>query len=62
MFMPDNFYVPPIIFNLVELPDSQAEDEQRFKRVCVDGKQRLSSVRMFMEGIIPMYDAHGIKW
>lgn len=32
------------------------------KRVCVDGKQRLSSVRAFTKGEIPCHDLNGGKW
>ena len=28
----------------------------------MDGKQRLSSVRAFIEGDIPVMDANGVKW
>ncbi|KAF2036311.1 hypothetical protein EK21DRAFT_96252 [Setomelanomma holmii] len=30
--------------------------------VCVDGKQRLSSVRAFIKGMIPCHDHRGEKW
>ncbi|KAK5186620.1 hypothetical protein LTR16_009644, partial [Cryomyces antarcticus] len=37
----ENFYIPPIIFNRQEV---KADDGTiRHKRVCVDGKQRLTS-------------------
>ena len=39
-----NFYVPPVIFALVK--DEDGEDT----RVCVDGKQRLTSIQKFFDG------------
>ena len=35
---------------------------KRYKRVCVDGKQRLTSVLKFMEGEIPVLDSNDVKW
>lgn len=43
------YFIPPIIFNV------QKRDIHNF-RVCVDGKQRLSSVRAFMKGEIGFDD------
>ncbi|KZF20883.1 hypothetical protein L228DRAFT_249713, partial [Xylona heveae TC161] len=56
----ENFYVPPVIFNVVRLADEG--DEARYKRICVDGKQRLTSIREFLAGNIPIRDKHGRKW
>ncbi|KAF2839870.1 hypothetical protein M501DRAFT_909464, partial [Patellaria atrata CBS 101060] len=55
----ENFYIPPIIFNLK--PIVRADGTPVFKRVCVDGKQRLSSVHAFMKGDIPVLDKRGRK-
>ncbi|KAF1966281.1 hypothetical protein BU23DRAFT_330932 [Bimuria novae-zelandiae CBS 107.79] len=52
----ENFYIPPIIFN--RKPDGGS----KFKLVCIDGKQRLSSVSNFVKGIIPCSDYRGEKW
>ncbi|WRT63537.1 uncharacterized protein IL334_000442 [Kwoniella shivajii] len=41
-----NFYVPPVIF-AVEREGTQE------KRICIDGKQRCSSILNFMDGKIP---------
>ncbi|KAI0067416.1 hypothetical protein BV25DRAFT_1987816 [Artomyces pyxidatus] len=41
-----NFYIPPLIFAV-----SVAEDGTE-KRVCIDGKQRLTSIQRFMDGEI----------
>ncbi|KAI0781688.1 hypothetical protein BC629DRAFT_578024 [Irpex lacteus] len=45
-----NFYIPPVIFSVNEAPDGSV------KRVCIDGKQRLTSIWRFMEGLIPHKD------
>ncbi|OSD02329.1 hypothetical protein PYCCODRAFT_1467972 [Trametes coccinea BRFM310] len=46
-----NFYVPPVIF-VLNLAEDGAE-----RRVCVDGKQRLTSIYRFIAGEIPYKDA-----
>ncbi|KAG9316365.1 hypothetical protein JVU11DRAFT_2398 [Chiua virens] len=50
-----NFYVPPVIFAV------QKDDEGEPVRVCVDGKQRLTSIQKFLDGLIPHRDAHTKK-
>ncbi|RDX50683.1 hypothetical protein OH76DRAFT_1482098 [Lentinus brumalis] len=45
-----NFYVPPVIF-VVHFSDDGGE-----RRVCVDGKQRLTSIYRFIGGEIPYKD------
>ncbi|OCK86843.1 uncharacterized protein K441DRAFT_452717, partial [Cenococcum geophilum 1.58] len=55
----ENFYIPLVIFNIHEI---QVEDGIRWQRVCVDGKQRISSVQAFMQGRIPCHDRYGNKW
>ncbi|ORY07070.1 hypothetical protein K493DRAFT_295645 [Basidiobolus meristosporus CBS 931.73] len=45
-----NFYVPPVIFSCKRLPDG------RLLKVCIDGKQRLSSIKRFMNNNIPHID------
>ncbi|KAJ3488586.1 hypothetical protein NLI96_g2734 [Meripilus lineatus] len=45
-----NYFVPPVIF-VVKREDDGAE-----KRVCIDGKQRLTSIWRFMDGLIPYKD------
>lgn len=45
-----NFYVPPVIFALVK--DDDGEDT----RVCVDGKQRLTSIQKFFDGQVRLVD------
>ncbi|KAI1786093.1 hypothetical protein LXA43DRAFT_1035051 [Ganoderma leucocontextum] len=46
-----NFYIPPVIF-VVNVMDDGGE-----RRVCVDGKQRLTSIYRFIGGEIPFKDA-----
>ncbi|RGB40176.1 hypothetical protein C1646_753657 [Rhizophagus diaphanus] len=43
----NNFYVPPVIFSCKML------DNKRIMRVCIDGKQRLTSIRKFIDNEIP---------
>ncbi|KAJ3731247.1 hypothetical protein DFJ43DRAFT_1080604 [Lentinula guzmanii] len=45
-----NYYIPPIIF-AVSIDDDGAEH-----RTCIDGKQRLTSIQLFMDGLIPHRD------
>lgn len=40
-----NFYIPPIIFAM------EKNEEGDESRVCVDGKQRLTSISKFMDGV-----------
>ncbi|KAH6050755.1 hypothetical protein HBI54_046160 [Parastagonospora nodorum] len=54
----ENFYIPPIILNK-RIP---ADKSKPAVHVCVDGKQRLSSVRAFVKGMIPCHDFRGEKW
>lgn len=39
-----NFYIPPVIFAV------QKDDEGEEVRICVDGKQRLTSIQKFFDG------------
>ncbi|PFH48447.1 hypothetical protein AMATHDRAFT_65457 [Amanita thiersii Skay4041] len=45
-----NFYIPPVIFT-VNVADDGSET-----RTCIDGKQRLTSLYRFMDGLIPHKD------
>ncbi|KAF2135265.1 uncharacterized protein K452DRAFT_239686, partial [Aplosporella prunicola CBS 121167] len=56
----ENFYVPPIIFHKTREQD--AEGRPKWTRVCVDGKQRLSSIMAFVDGNIPCHDNAGATW
>jgi hypothetical protein len=42
-----NFYIPPIVFAI------ERDDNGDEKRVCIDGKQRCSSIVDFISGKIP---------
>lgn len=40
-----NFYIPPVIFAV------EKDEDGEELRVCVDGKQRLTSISKFMDGM-----------
>ncbi|KAI0031026.1 hypothetical protein K488DRAFT_87231 [Vararia minispora EC-137] len=48
-----NFYIPPLIFAVA------VSDDGTERRTCIDGKQRLTSIQKFMDGLIyrvsPLY-------
>ncbi|KZT21179.1 hypothetical protein NEOLEDRAFT_1074056 [Neolentinus lepideus HHB14362 ss-1] len=46
-----NFYVPPIVFTVSK------DDDGEVIRICVDGKQRLTSIQKFIDGQIPYRDS-----
>ena len=50
----EDYYVPPLIFN------KKSSSTQML--ICVDGKQRLSSIKAFIEGSIPCRDAENRFW
>ncbi|KAG2150495.1 hypothetical protein DEU56DRAFT_32120 [Suillus clintonianus] len=50
-----NFYVPPVIFAVTK------DDEGEPIRICVDGKQRLTSIQKFLDGLIPHRDVRTKK-
>ncbi|KAJ3786198.1 hypothetical protein GGU10DRAFT_311458 [Lentinula aff. detonsa] len=49
-----NYYIPPIIF-AVSIDDDGAEH-----RTCIDGKQRLTSIQLFMDGLVSFYSPGSI--
>ncbi|KAJ4329575.1 hypothetical protein N0V87_010738 [Didymella glomerata] len=57
----EKFYIPPIILNKKPRPNPDTSGPQEVY-VCVDGKQRLSSVLAFIKGMIPCHDRNGEKW
>ena len=57
----ENYYVPPVLFNVEKIPSDDGS-APKYKRTCVDGKQRLSSIRDFIEGKIPCHDRKGSPW
>lgn len=38
-----NFYIPPVLFRVEETDDGPL-------RICMDGKQRLTSIQRFLDG------------
>lgn len=44
----NNLYIPPLIFSC-----KKSEEDNKWKRVCIDGKQRLISISRFMNNEIP---------
>ncbi|PVI06006.1 hypothetical protein DM02DRAFT_667992 [Periconia macrospinosa] len=55
----ENYYIPPIILNRQAM---NTENESKPRYVCIDGKQRLSSIKRFVEGVIPITDKRGDAW
>ncbi|KAF9265326.1 hypothetical protein L218DRAFT_986493 [Marasmius fiardii PR-910] len=45
-----NFYIPPVIFSVV------MRDNGSQRKICIDGKQRLTAIRLFMDGLISFKD------
>ncbi|KIY50766.1 hypothetical protein FISHEDRAFT_56940 [Fistulina hepatica ATCC 64428] len=45
-----NYYIPPVIFAAVR------EEDGTYRRICVDGKQRLTAMHRFRKGEIPFRD------
>ncbi|KAJ6628698.1 hypothetical protein B0H10DRAFT_2160694 [Mycena sp. CBHHK59/15] len=45
-----NFWIPPVVFAV------QLDEDNMPYRVCVDGKQRLTSIQRFLDGQIPHKD------
>lgn len=43
-----NYFIPPILFAVRHNPQTR-----RPFRTCIDGKQRLTSIQLFMDGMIP---------
>ncbi|KAF0424477.1 hypothetical protein F8M41_006606 [Gigaspora margarita] len=50
----NNFYIPPVIFSC-----KKVEGTNKWKRVCIDGKQRLTSITRFMNNEIPHHSPSG---
>ncbi|TFK46282.1 hypothetical protein OE88DRAFT_1667916 [Heliocybe sulcata] len=46
-----HYYIPPVIFAVI------AQDDGTEQRVCIDGKQRLTAIQRFMDGLIPHKDS-----
>jgi hypothetical protein len=56
-----NFYVPPLIFKVVS-GTKPGTNERRRWRTCIDGKQRLTTIRKFFDGEIPYVDKRRQRW
>ncbi|KAF8745958.1 hypothetical protein AX14_004253 [Amanita brunnescens Koide BX004] len=50
-----NFYIPPVVFAV------QKDEDGVDIRICVDGKQRLTSIQKFIDGQIPHRDIRAKK-
>ncbi|TDL23503.1 hypothetical protein BD410DRAFT_897552 [Rickenella mellea] len=46
-----NYYIPPVIFAVC------TSDDGTETKTCIDGKQRLTSIQKFMDGLIPHKDS-----
>jgi hypothetical protein len=51
------YFVPPIIFNRVVIKTKDSKKKEN-KMMCVDGKQRLTSLHKFMKGQIGIWDSN----
>ncbi|TVY31011.1 hypothetical protein LHYA1_G000188 [Lachnellula hyalina] len=59
------YFIPPIIFNVKNrIVNRNGQKEVVYTRICVDGKQRLTSVHKFMKGQIGFFDSNSPqkKW
>lgn len=54
------YYVPGLIFN--KRIQTIFGSIRKETMVCIDGKQRLTSVKRFTEGLVPCHDRDGRKW
>lgn len=53
------YFIPPIVFNVKKkIVQVNGQEEERFLRTCVDGKQRLTSIYKFMKGSIGFLDTN----
>ncbi|KAF8853162.1 hypothetical protein BDZ45DRAFT_748896 [Acephala macrosclerotiorum] len=51
------YFIPPIIFNVKKTTVKvEGREEARYTRICVDGKQRLTSIWKFLKGQIGFFD------
>ncbi|RDL37016.1 uncharacterized protein BP5553_04449 [Venustampulla echinocandica] len=59
------YFIPPIIFNVKnKIIEKNGQKQLAYTRICVDGKQRLTSVHKFMTGQIGFFDSNSPqkKW
>jgi hypothetical protein len=57
----NNYYVPPLIFKVVSGLKPGTTERRRW-RTCIDGKQRLTTIRKFFDGEIPYIDKKRQRW
>jgi hypothetical protein len=57
----NNYYVPPLIFKVIT-GVKEGTRERRKWRTCIDGKQRLTTIRRFFDGEIPYIDKRSRRW
>ncbi|KAI9814714.1 MAG: hypothetical protein M1826_002160 [Phylliscum demangeonii] len=57
----ERYYIPPVIFNVRKTIDEET-GEEFYLRICVDGKQRLSSMKAFIDGKIACRDRDAKFW
>lgn len=55
------FYIPPLIFN-VHRVTSPVDGREHYMRIAIDGKQRMTSIREFVNGNIPCTDGNNRRW
>ncbi|KAJ7129581.1 hypothetical protein C8R44DRAFT_872833 [Mycena epipterygia] len=51
-----NFWIPPVVFAVT------MDDDGIPTRVCVDGKQRLTSIQRFLDGQLPFIQSKKLQW
>jgi hypothetical protein len=51
-----NFFIPSLVFALDE--EDIGKGKKRTIRRCIDGKQRLTTIRRFMSGEVSGYTVH----
>ena len=57
----NNYYVPPLIFKVISGLKPGTTERRRW-RTCIDGKQRLTTIRKFFDGEIPYLDKKRQRW
>ncbi|KAM0755640.1 hypothetical protein T439DRAFT_320346 [Meredithblackwellia eburnea MCA 4105] len=53
----NRYYIPPLVFNKI-IREGQATPTL----ICVDGKQRLTSIMSFLQGLVPLKDDNNVRW
>ena len=52
-----NYYIPPVLFFVTDVKEEEPGSEQPEQplRICMDGKQRLTSIQAFFDGQVSFY-------